>query len=195
MICAPREISSSFSLVKLMILCQKIRNSLFLFLLEGKQWKQNWGKSVAFSPTEKRFSLQNSRLSSFLASGTFRRGEMSLMGGTVSPTLPQSLHRHDVYQRGRKQAKTKKSLWTWILLSGIFNNMKVRQHLTKWVSWNNCHENWNNSNSLFYATLSLPSLSSDLKVSIINKLNFYGKERFFTETINSSVWIGKIQKN
>lgn len=124
-----------------------------------------------------------------------RRGEMSLMRGTVSPTLPQSLHHDDVYQRGRKQAKTKKSLWTWIWLSGIFNNMKVRQHLTKWVSWNNCDENWNNSNSLFDATFSLPLLSSDLKVSIINKLNFYGKERFFTETINSSVWIGKIQKN
>ena len=111
---------------------------------------------------------------------------------TVNPTLPQSLHGHDVYRRGRKQATTKKSLWTRTWLSGLFNNMKFRQHLTKWVSWNNRDEDWNNSNSLFYATFSLPSLCSDLKVSI--KLNFYRKERFFTETINSSVWIGKIQK-
>ena len=110
---------------------------------------------------------------------------------TVNPTLPQSLHGHEVYQRGRK-ATTKKSLWTWIWLSGLFNNTKVRQHLKKWVSWNNRDKDWNNSNSLFYATFSLPSLSSDLKVSV--KLNFYGKERFFTETINSSVWIGKFKR-
>ena len=62
---------------------------------------------------------------------------------TVNPTLPQSLHGHEVYQRGRK-ATTKKSLWTWIWLSGLFNNTKVRQHLKKWVSWNKRDKDWNN---------------------------------------------------
>ena len=68
-----------------------------------------------------------------------------------------------------------------------FNPRRVHQHLTKWVSWNNRDEDWNNSNSPFYATFSLPSLSADFKVSI--KINFYGKERFFTIAINLSVWL------
>lgn len=89
-------------------------------------------------------------------------------------------------QRGCKQATTKFSFWSGYDYQE-FNPRRVRQHLTKWVSWNNRDEDWNNSNSPFYATFILPSLSADFKVSI--KINFYGKERFFTKAINLSLWL------
>lgn len=99
-----------------------------------------------------------------------------------------SLHGHDVKMSKRVYTSYDEIFFLkWIWLSGIQPMRRVRQHLTKWVSWNNRDEDWNNSNSPFYATFSLPSLSADFKVSI--KINFYGKERFFTKAINLSLWL------